>query len=66
MNGGRASHERFVEDARVELSLADGGRLALHAEERIDGGLCRADRAFDGEHHIVRQFAKLTRESQIS
>src|SRR5258707_3047503 len=53
------SHKRLIEDTWVEPSLVDRRRLTLQAEQRIDGGLCRTDRVFDGEHHVLRQLAKL-------
>src|SRR5271163_1658692 len=58
-------HEGLEEDARVVGPLVDRRRLALQAEERVDGGLGRADRVFDGEDDILRLLAELTHEGQV-
>jgi hypothetical protein len=53
------------QNAQVGLSLVDCGRLQLQVKQAIHGELGRADRIFDGEHHVVGQLAELAHEREV-
>ena len=57
--------ECFVQNPWVVLALVDGRRFSVQPEQVVDGRLRGADRVFDGEDHVVGQFAELAREGQV-
>jgi hypothetical protein len=57
--------ERLIQDARIVLPLVYGSRLAIDAEQAVDGIRRAAHRVFDSEDNIVGLLAELASEGEV-
>ena len=53
------------QNARIMIAFIYRQRCAAEREQGVNGGLRGADRIFDGEDDIIREFAELPDEGEV-